>query len=251
MKTNREYKNIALDALRGNWAPAVLLAVIYIAIYLFAVGPTTYTTFSMQTYMQEQMNYPADASLSQIIRQSTVMAQDPVILEMQAKSRGTSSMFYLLFVFIILPLTAGFANAFRLLVVQGNPQLTGNAYRIATSNYWHKVWGMLLRQIFIWLWSLLLIIPGIIKSFSYALTPYILEEQPELSANDAIDRSRAMMRGHKFDLFWLYLSFLGWAILCVFTMGIGFLWLIPYVQSSEVAFYEDVKADYELNGGLI
>ena len=60
-----------------------------------------------------------------------------------------------------------------------------------------------------------------------------------------------MMRGHKFDLFWLYLSFIGWFFVCIFTFGIGFIWLIPYMQSAEVAFYEDVKADYEIHGGLI
>ena len=105
--------------------------------------------------------------------------------------------------------------------------------------------------IFIALWSLLLIIPGIVKSLSYAMTPYILEENPELSANEAIDRSRAMMRGHKYDLLWLYLSFIGWFLLSFLTLGIGLLWLIPYVETAQAAFYEDVKADYAQNGGLI
>ena len=60
-----------------------------------------------------------------------------------------------------------------------------------------------------------------------------------------------MMKGHKFDLFWLFLSFIGWFILAFFTLGIGFLWLVPYVQTSVAGFYEDVKADYEANGGLM
>ena len=60
-----------------------------------------------------------------------------------------------------------------------------------------------------------------------------------------------MMKGHKFDLFWLYLSFIGWGILCIFTLGIGLLWLVPYMQTAQSSFYEDVKADYEANGGLI
>ena len=97
---------------------------------------------------------------------------------------------------------------------------------------------------------MLFIFPGIVKIFSYAMTPFILEENPELSANDAIDRSRAMMKGHKFDLFWLLLSFIGWFILALLTLGIGGLWLQPYMQTSVAAFYEDVKADYEANGGL-
>ena len=60
-----------------------------------------------------------------------------------------------------------------------------------------------------------------------------------------------MMKGHKFDLFWLYLSFIGWILLSILTLGIGLLWLAPYMQTAMAAFYEDVKADYERNGGLI
>ena len=59
-----------------------------------------------------------------------------------------------------------------------------------------------------------------------------------------------MMRGHKFDLFWLQLSFIGWFFLCIFTAGIGFLWLCPYYQTAMAAFYEEVKSDYVINGGL-
>ena len=126
-----------------------------------------------------------------------------------------------------------------------------NMGRIAFQNYWHKVWGMFLMYIFIALWSLLFLIPGIIKMFSYAMTPYILEENPELTAGEAIDRSRAMMKGHKFDLFWLYLSFIGWFFLGFLTLGIGMLWISPYLETAQAAFYEEVKADYEINGGLV
>ena len=158
MKTNTEYKNIALAALKGHWAPAVLLTVIFLAIYLIAAGPMSYHTVKVQTYMQENMTAASSGSLSQVIRQAQAMAMDPEVLAMQAKSRGASGLYYLLYALIILPLTAGVANAFRLLVVHGDDQLPQNAYRLTTSNYWHKVWGMLLRTIFIWLWSLLFII---------------------------------------------------------------------------------------------
>lgn len=94
---------------------------------------------------------------------------------------------------------------------------------------------------------MLLIIPGIIKSLSYALTPYILHDHAELQYNSAIERSMEMMDGHKMRLFLLYLSFIGWGILALFTCGLGFLWLTPYVNASLAAFYEDVRADYEAN----
>ena len=114
---------------------------------------------------------------------------------------------------------------------------------IATTNYGHKLGGMFLYGLKIMLWTLLFYIPGIIMSFAYAMTPYILEEHPEISAWDASTRSREMMKGHKFDLFYLYLSFIGWFILALLTAGIGFLWLSPYVDAAKAAFYNDLKAE--------
>ena len=111
--------------------------------------------------------------------------------------------------------------------------------------YGRAIGVQLLMGILIMLWAVLLIIPGIIKSFSYAMTIYISKDHPELSANECIERSMDMMNGHKWDLFVLYLSFIGWFILCLFTMGIGFLWLIPYIQVSVAEFYEDLKAQEE------
>lgn len=104
----------------------------------------------------------------------------------------------------------------------------------------------LLTLIYICLWTLLFIIPGIIKSLSYAMTPFVLRDNPEMKNNEAIELSMKMMNGHKGDLFWLYLTFIGWGILCTFTLGIGYFWFAPYVQASTAQFYEEVKADYEL-----
>jgi uncharacterized membrane protein len=97
------------------------------------------------------------------------------------------------------------------------------------------------RMIFTFLWSLLLIIPGIIAALKFSMAVYILHDNPELSGMDAINRSKEMMDGLKGKLFGLYLSFLGWAILCLFTFGIGYLWLFPYMKATEANFYEDLK----------
>lgn len=103
----------------------------------------------------------------------------------------------------------------------------------------------LLALVYIWLWSLLLVVPGIIKALSYAMTPYVLADNPDLKNNKAIERSMAMMEGHKMDLFMMTLVFVGWGFLCIFTLGIGFLWLTPYMNASYAKFYEEVKAEYE------
>jgi len=99
----------------------------------------------------------------------------------------------------------------------------------------------LLYTLFITLWTMLFIIPGIIKSFSYSMAFYILRDNPGMGGKDAITASRKMMDGYKGKLFLLYLSFIGWGILCCLTLGIGFLWLIPYVMQTQANFYEELR----------
>lgn len=99
-----------------------------------------------------------------------------------------------------------------------------------------------LVNLYVALWSLLFIIPGIIKSFSYAMTPYIMAENPGMSASDAITRSKEMMDGYKADLFVLHLTFIGWEILAALTLNIGYLWLNPYRNAANAAFYQELKA---------
>ena len=105
-----------------------------------------------------------------------------------------------------------------------------------------RVYGVyLLAAVYTILWSLLLLIPGIMKSYSYAMATYIIEDNPDVGPEEAIKRSMRMMEGHRMQLFLLELSFLGWAFLCILTFGIGFFWLSPYIETSRAAFYEDVK----------
>lgn len=103
----------------------------------------------------------------------------------------------------------------------------------------------LLMYLYIVLWTLLLVIPGIIKSVSYSQTLFILRDEPALKYNGAIERSMAMMEGHKMDYFLLILSFIGWYILGIVSFGIGFLWINPYITRALVIFYEDLKSEYE------
>lgn len=99
-----------------------------------------------------------------------------------------------------------------------------------------------LRSIYTFLWSLLLIVPGIVKSITYSQTLFILSDNPSISAEQAITRSMEMMNGYKWKYFQLQLSFIGWAVLSILTLGIGFLWLAPYVYVSNAKFYEDLKS---------
>lgn len=98
-----------------------------------------------------------------------------------------------------------------------------------------------LRVLYVFLWMLLLIIPGFIKSYSYSMTPFIMAENPDLSASEAINRSKAMMDGHKLELFVLNLTFLGWMILCAMTLNLGNLFLNPYKNAAHAAFYRQIS----------
>lgn len=98
----------------------------------------------------------------------------------------------------------------------------------------------LLQGLYILLWSLLLIIPGIIAGYSYAMTGYIQAEHPELTASQVLERSKEIMEGNRWRLFCLEFSFIGWEILAVLTLGIGNLWLLPYKQAATAAFYREI-----------
>jgi uncharacterized membrane protein len=101
--------------------------------------------------------------------------------------------------------------------------------------------AMLLVGVFTFLWSLLFIIPGIIKYYAYAMTPYIIAEDPEIDAMAAIAKSQEMMRGHKMELFMLQFSFIGWYLLAGLTFGVGFIFLLPYVKTAEANFYVELR----------
>lgn len=107
----------------------------------------------------------------------------------------------------------------------------------------------LLVGIFTTLWTMLFIIPGIIASFSYSMTFYILADHPEMDVMDAIQLSKEMMRGHKWQLFCLQLSFIGWNILAAFSLGIGFLFLAPYKEQSSYAFYRNISGTAPIEFG--
>jgi uncharacterized membrane protein len=99
----------------------------------------------------------------------------------------------------------------------------------------------LLKTLYIFLWSLLFIIPGIVAAYSYAMASYIMAENPDMTAGEAISASKQMMMGNRGRLFCMLLSFIGWDILSAITLGIGSLWLTPYKQAATAAFYREVS----------
>lgn len=218
MKTNQDYKNEALSALKGHWAPAVVCSIVFM---LIAVVSNVILEFAD----------PAKVA-------------NGVFMTVYASTMG-------IMVLVFFPLQVGYYNAHKELLLNGDDAMTGSMFRIGFAKWGRNLWGTLLVGIFTFLWMLLLIVPGLVKAFAYAMTPFILVDNPELSANEAINLSKKMMKGHKFDLFWLELSFIGWILLGLLTLGIGYFWLMPYMYTSIAGFYQDVKADYESKQTLI
>ncbi len=107
-------------------------------------------------------------------------------------------------------------------------------------NFSVSLGAYLLYVIFIILWTILLIIPGIIAALSYSMTYFIIAEDDSIGPLEAIRKSKQMMYGYKWKMFCLALRFVGWGLLCILTFGIGFLWLIPYWFVSYAKFYDDL-----------
>ncbi len=135
--------------------------------------------------------------------------------------------------------TISLLRVYQNLVLARKPQV-GDAFS-GFDDFWTAFKAQLLVAVFTFLWSLLFVIPGIIKTFSYSQTMLVVAENKGISAREALNRSKAMMEGHKMDLFVLGLSFIGWALLCGITFGIAYIWVGPYMQATLVNFYNDVK----------
>lgn len=116
--------------------------------------------------------------------------------------------------------------------------------------YGSAVLGMLWRYLFTFLWSLLFLIPGIVKAYSYQMMTYIIAENPNIGYRQAMKLSMRMTDGYKMQLFVLDLSFIGWTILASFTLGILYIWLAPYMYSVRAAYYEEIKQSALQSGRL-
>lgn len=206
MLGSKEIKKKALADLKGNWVPGALLCILIIFVIV------------------------AFSAIAGIIA-----AFENVYL----------NVFVSIVTFIVmLPISIGVANVFRNLI-GGNVLKISDVFMPYKKMLKSSILTQFVRVLYIQLWTLLLIVPGIIKSISYSQTSFILLEDPTLSPSEAITKSRKMMYGFKWRYFKLQLSFIGWFILSLFTLFIGFLWLVPYVQASLANFYCELKQHHE------
>ncbi|MBQ8540874.1 MAG: DUF975 family protein [Clostridia bacterium] len=237
MKVASDFRQTARECLKGNWVTAVIAGLIA-------------TLLGGATSMSINFNVNVSSSGGEkiVIENPTeglgamLGGIAPVVLGVL----GTVLVVVVLVVLVIAVayfilssfVQVGYAK-FNLNVIDGKPLSLDTLFayvsdwkRTALANLW--------QTIYILLWSCLFIVPGIVASYSYAMTKYILAEDSTVSPEEAIARSKELMAGNKWRLCCLHFSFLGWAILAGLTFGIGNLWLTPYRHAAEADFYRNI-----------
>ncbi len=145
--------------------------------------------------------------------------------------------------FILVPSLVIGLNFFSVAMYRGDATSLEDIFREGFDNFGRKLGGYLWMELFIYLWSLLFVIPGIIKAISYALTPYILADCKNVRATDALKLSMRMMEGHKWEYFVLGLSFIGWTLLTSLTCGLLYVFYVgPYMNNTFAGYYAERKA---------
>lgn len=206
MDTTGNYKDRALSVLEGNWSTMVLLTFLYIVI---AEG---------------------------VFRALTLTCQ---LLWHAPEAKLAGSLLSIPITLVLLPVQWSYVASF--LRLRNGEQVKVNNLFDCFKDYTRIFVTKLLQFIYTMLWTMLFIVPGVMKSYSYAMTDFILLDDPTISDDKAIDKSMKMMEGHRMELFMLDLSFIGWALLAILTCGLGFLLLSPYVNAAHAEFYEDLK----------
>ncbi len=238
MKYASDFRKIARDSLAGRWGVAVLAGLV--ASLLGGGGSSTFNfNFNFTSGGSENSVNFSDLDLSAAMEEFL-----PTITGFLIGFIGVILLVALVFsaAFFVLSSVVGTGYAKFNLELLNRQEKPAIECLFSYFSHWKTLAiANLLRVLYIFLWSLLCIIPGIFASYSYAMTSYILADNPDLPASEAIARSKEMMEGNRWRLFCLELSFFGWAMLCAFTCGIGFLWLTPYEQAAKAAFYREVS----------
>lgn len=206
-----DLKDSALASLRGKWASFVGLSFVFLLLSSLAGFGTNYGSTMFGTSF---------GTLGIILTGVGVIAT-----------------------IILIPVQYGFVIAHLRSSRQDLPAEVGDLF-IGFKNFWKVLGALLLVGVIVVCGCILFIVPGIIMGLAYTLVPYILHDNPELSITETLAKSREMMKGHKWELFLLMLSFIGWLLLGILTFFIGYLWLMPYMQMTEYKFYEQIRAAY-------
>ena len=147
-------------------------------------------------------------------------------------------------ILVLGPLEYGMAYIFLKQARDGQPVQMGDMFRGFQDDFGGTLLIGLMTGLFTFLWSLLFFIPGIVKAYSYSMVYYIKVDHPDYDWKMCIDESRRMMNGHKWEKFVLDLSFIGWILVGSLCLGVGTLWVTPYMTAAEANFYESIRDGY-------
>lgn len=206
-----EMKRRSLDALKGNWGKAILLTILISIL-------TVYIPIAMD--IQNSGGFDL-----------WVNSDEPSI-----------SLFSYVLELVLIPFYAGVLWFYVSLVRKESVRIR-NIFKVYQDGRLtlKLIWTYIVMMFFILLWTLLLIIPGIIKSISYAQTTFVLKDHPEYSATQAITESRRLMDGYKWKYVLFLLSFIGWFLLTAVTFGLAWFFVGPYFLAARAVFYDELK----------
>ena len=226
MSNSKELRKRAWESLKGKYWMA--FAVILVTGLIGSIG-NVFVSFGQQ--LGEVLGMVEPAELDSTMAIGALVLSGVVIIS--AIIGGLYS------IFVTDALTVGTCNYF-IKNTDSKPSFKDifSGFKV---KYGRNIGTLLLVGIKLVLWTILFIIPGIIKSYEYSIIPYILADDPEISSKDAFKKAKQMMKGNKWRLFKLEFSFIGWFILCVLTLGIGTLFLIPYINAANAEFYIELK----------
>ena len=226
MLKSKELRAKAWNSLNGKYWMA--FAVVLVTGLIASVG-NAFVSFGQELSAVLGMVDPSEMD-------STMIAGALVLSGVVIISAIIGALFSL---FVTNAITVGVSNYF-IKNTDSKPSL-GDAFSGFKVKYGRNIGTLLLVGIKTVLWTLLFIIPGIIKVYEYSIIPYILADDPEISSKDAFKKAKQMMNGNKWRLFKLEFSFIGWFILCVLTFGLGTFFLLPYINAANAEFYVELK----------
>ena len=218
----RDFRNAARIRLKGNWGLAILVCIIAALLGGLGGNPITVLSNSLDNLYNRFQNVPHFAYYAQVMERMLDFTKAATI--------------WGIITFIIGGVVELGACTFHTRLSLGEQPSFG--WLFDRFGIFLKALGLrLFMSLFILLWSILLIIPGIIAAYRYSMAPYLMAEYPQIGIREAVDRSKQLMDGNKGRLFCLQFSFIGWWLLSALTFGIVGLWIMPYMQTAQACFY--------------
>lgn len=234
MWTSRDVKERGKAAFKANYWRSILVGLLLTLLS----GGTVYISRGSSQDMQKEVEQIKEAA-GKLTPSQQMMAATIIF--------GTISVgmiiTILLRIFLYNPLKVGAYGFFKENVLTGGGGSL-DALKNGFGRFGRTFVTLFMQDLFLVLWTLLFIIPGFVKAYSYRMVPYILEDEPDLSAMEVITRSRQIMKGNKWKSFIYDLSFIGWFFLLLITFGLaGVFWVTPYKYNADAALYLEIKKE--------